>query len=64
MTDTEKLRMLKLAVDHFLHQPAIDKIYRSDRELEQLSTSFPAIAGALTALGHALLELHQVYYSL
>lgn len=64
MTDREKLELLKLATERLLRQPAIDKLYKSDKDLEQLSVTFPTIADALTQLGHALLELHQVYYSL
>lgn len=64
MNDSEKLQMLKAAVERLLHQPAIDTLYRSDSELEQLSAAYPSIAEALTALGHVLLELHRIYYSL
>lgn len=60
MTDTEKLQLLKLAVDQLLRQPAIDGLFASDMKLWLLALFFPGIAKPLTELGKSLTELMQL----
>jgi hypothetical protein len=59
MTDTEKLKKLRAAVEQLLQQPAIDVLYAKDFQLWLLLLLMPRIAKALTIIAKSIIELEE-----